>query len=66
MSNSGGKFPVEDVFKHFVCRMTYDDRVMNIGREAYLQRLIDQGFIKDEHDQNIQGIRAVTNRLVRV
>jgi hypothetical protein len=66
MSNSGGKFPVEDVFKHFVCRVTYDDRVMNIGREAYLQRIIDQGFIKDEHDQNIQGIRAVTNRLVRV
>jgi hypothetical protein len=54
MSNSGGQFPAEDVFKYFVCPMTYDDRVMNISREAYLQRLIGQGFIKDEHDQSMQ------------
>jgi hypothetical protein len=27
---------------------------------------MDQGLIKDEHDQNAQLIQAVTNRLVRV
>ena len=67
MSASGGIFPAEDVFKHFVYPVPpHDSRVMNMSPKAYLQRLIDQGFIKDEHDQNIQGIRAVTNRLVRV
>jgi hypothetical protein len=67
MSFSGGRFPAEDVFKHFVYPVPpYDDRVMNMSPEAYLQRLIDQGLIKDAHDQNIQLIQAVTNRLVRV
>jgi len=67
MSASGGIFPAEDVFKHFVYPVPpYDSRVMNMSPKAYLQRLIDQGLIKDEHDQNARLVQAVTNRRVRV
>ena len=53
MSASGSIFPAENVFKHFVHPVPpYDSRVMNMSPKAYLQRLIDQGLIKDEHDQN--------------
>jgi hypothetical protein len=67
LSISGAKFSAEDVFKHFVCPVPpYHDRVMNMSPEAYLQELIDQKLIKDEHDQHVQLVQAVTNPWVRV
>jgi hypothetical protein len=66
-SYSGGQFPAEEVFKHFVVPVPpYDPGMMMMSREAYLNDLIKQGLIEHTDDENVQAVKARANPRVRV
>jgi hypothetical protein len=66
-SKSGGQFPAEEVFKHFVIPVpAYDARTMRMSREAYFEDLIRQGLIDCIDDENAHVVTARANPRIRV
>jgi hypothetical protein len=66
-SGSGGQFPAEEVFKHFVVPVPpYDDQFVRMSREVYFDDLLKQGLIEHTDDENAQVVNARTNPRVCV